>query len=206
MDNIKQLRFYLSKGETKYVIEEIVKMTAADTYLHNQAIALSSRFHQYEASCLDNKSDQHNLGVEFNRINATVLFILEQLETRKPNGLKRKKLYILIACSCVIAAILWFWLASQSSATKEGEPAPSDISAPKDPVKEATPEKTTKEQAHTTPSQPKTPTYQPRSEKGNVLNVEKNNGNAVQNNNDGDVHQNFTIHPTPPKEEKNEKQ
>ncbi len=206
MDNIKHLRLSLSNGKTKYVIEEIVKITATDTDLYNQALALSSRFHQYQTSYHGNLSDRHKLEVEFNLINTSALYILEQLESGKPDALKRKKRYLLIACGCLIVAIAWFWASRQSPSDKESKPDPSAISAPPNPAKEVLPEKNTEKPAQATPGQSKNPTDKPRSQKGNVLKVDENNGNAVQNNNDGDVHQTFTIHPTPPKEEKNEKQ
>jgi hypothetical protein len=78
------LRTALAKGKTKSVIAELLPLTSHDIDLHNQVVQLSARFALYEQQKLGNLEDSSVLGVELNKINATALAIMEELEETKP--------------------------------------------------------------------------------------------------------------------------
>ncbi|MEI7587142.1 hypothetical protein [Runella sp.] len=78
------LRTALAQGKTKQVIAELLKLTTHDADLHNQVVQLSARFAQYERQQLGNLESSSVLGIELNKINVTVMAIIDELEESNP--------------------------------------------------------------------------------------------------------------------------
>lgn len=73
------LQIMVAQGKTAQVIERLLKLTASDSDLHNQFILLSSRFTAYEKQRIDETLDISSLNIERNKINNSLLALLERL-------------------------------------------------------------------------------------------------------------------------------
>jgi len=91
MDIKEHLRQKLAQGETKKVIVELLSITKHDIDLYNDVIAISARHEKWLKEKHSNIESRQELEIENNKINISILAIINRLEVPKN---KNRKLYI----------------------------------------------------------------------------------------------------------------
>jgi hypothetical protein len=101
----QSLRAALAQGKTEAVIAELLERSTHDDDLHNQVVALSARYAQYEKQYLGNLEEASVLNIELNKINAAVLDIIDQLDPA-PAVVPRSRPWVKVLTIATIFAVL----------------------------------------------------------------------------------------------------
>ncbi len=79
MNRRAHLRSLLAEGQSRQVIQELLRLTGRDSALHAEAAALSARYQQYLREKHGHTASSDELAIELNRINAATLHLIGQL-------------------------------------------------------------------------------------------------------------------------------
>jgi Effector-associated domain 11 len=96
------LRNLIAEGKTAKVLAELRRLTASDTDLNNEVNLMASRFSEYDRQKRLGLEDPSVLNIELNKINNTLLSIVDRL----PQAIPTKKRMTLIAMGILLTLAL----------------------------------------------------------------------------------------------------
>lgn len=91
MESKNTLRKLLASGKTNEVIEQLLYSTTPDKKRHGQTLALLVRYKEYLREKHTGTNETHNLDMELNSINSSVLNLIQQLPANTNNQSAKKR-------------------------------------------------------------------------------------------------------------------